>query len=175
LLHSKNFVDPFHILRYTDGINLNSQNIRGGSLDVEEATTFTIFKEENSTLAVDQLPAPKKDILARQAEEQQFGTIYGMIKDPSGSPIPKGNVILWEGIHGKVLPFEKGVYSLLGLETGSYRVTIKADGYGEAEKNFRASKGEVKKIDVVLSPQGSTRPIPKPSSKSPVPAKRTKQ
>jgi len=175
LLHSKNFVDPFHILRYTDGINLNPLNIRGGSLDVEEATTFTIFKEENSTLAVDQLPAPKKDILARQAGEQQFGTIYGMIKDPSGSPIPKGNVVLWEGIQGKVLPFEKGVYSLLGLETGSYRVTIKADGYGEVEKNFQASKGEVKKIDIVLSPQGSTKPTPKPSSKSPAPLKRTNQ
>ncbi len=66
LLHSQNFVDPFHVLRYTDGVNLNPRNILGGSLDVEEATTFTIFKEENATLAIDQLPSPQKDILGRQ-------------------------------------------------------------------------------------------------------------
>ena len=174
LLHSKNFVDPFHIVRYTDGINLNPKDIRGGSLDVEEATTFTIFKEENSTLAIDQLPAPKKDILARQAGEQQFGTIYGMIQDASGNPIPKGSLVLWEGIQGKVIPFEKGLYSLMGLETGSYRVTIKAEGFGEVEKTFQATKGEVKKIDMVLSPQQSTKPVSKPASKSPAPP-RTKQ
>src|SRR4030042_84646 len=84
LLHSKNFVDPFHVLRYTDGINLNPRNIQGGSLDVEDATTFTIFQEENATLAVDQLPLPKKDFLARQTGSQQFGTIHGKIKDSSG-------------------------------------------------------------------------------------------
>ena len=60
LLHSKNFVDPFHVLRYIDGIDLNPRSIQGGSLDVEEATTFTIFKEENTTLAIDQTsPAPE--------------------------------------------------------------------------------------------------------------------
>jgi len=156
LLHSKNFVDPFHVLRYIDGINLNPRNIRGGSLDVEEATTFTIFKEENTTLALDQLPKPQKDILARQFGKQQFGTIYGLIKDASGKPIPKGSVILWEGIQGKVIPFEKGLYSLLGLEDGTYRLTIKVDGYGEVEKNLQAIKGEVKNIDIVLPPFGSS-------------------
>ena len=156
LLHSKNFVDPFHVLRYIDGINLNPRNIRGGSLDVEEATTFTIFKEENTTLAIDQLSMPQKDILARQSGKQQFGTIYGLIKDASGKPIPKGSVVLWEGIQGKVMPFEKGLYSLLGLEDGTYRLTIKVDGYGEVEKNLQAVKGEVKNIDIVLPPFGSS-------------------
>jgi hypothetical protein len=156
LLHSKNFVDPFHVLRYIDGINLNPRNIRGGSLDVEEATTFTIFKEENTTLAIDQLSMPQKDILARQSGKQQFGTIYGLIKDASGKPIPKGSVVLWEGIQGKVMPFEKGLYSLLGLEDGTYRLTIKVDGYGEVEKNLQAIKGEVKNIDIVLPPFGSS-------------------
>ncbi len=30
LLHSKNFVDPFHVLRYIDGINLNPRSAPGG-------------------------------------------------------------------------------------------------------------------------------------------------
>ena len=66
-----------YALEHTDGINLNPRNIRGGSLDVEDATTFTIFQEENATLAVDQLPLPKKDFLARRTGPQQFGTILG--------------------------------------------------------------------------------------------------
>jgi hypothetical protein len=165
LLHSKNFVDPFHILRYTDGINLNPRNIRGGSLDVEEATTFTIFKEENSTLAIDQLPAPQKDILARQAGEQQFGTIYGVIKDATGKPIPKGSVVLWEGMRGRVIPFEKGIYSLLGLESGTYRVTIRAEGYGEVERSLQAVKGEVKNLDIGITPPTSPKPASKPMAK----------
>jgi hypothetical protein len=156
LLHSKNFVDPFHVLRYIDGINLNPRNIGNGSLDVEEATTFTIFKEENTTLAVDQMPMPRKDILARQYGRQQFGTIYGLIKDASGKPIPKGTVVLWDGIQGRMIPFEKGLYSLLGLENETYRLTIRVDGYGEIEKNLQAIKGEVKNIDIFLPPPGST-------------------
>ena len=171
LLHSKNFVDPFHVLRYIDGINLNPRNIQGGSLDVEEATTFTIFKEENASLAVDQLSLPKKDFLARQMGSQQFGTIYGMIKDPSGKAVPKGSLVLWEGVQGKVIPFENGLYSLLGLEDATYRVTIRAEGYGEVEKNLPAKKGEVKKIDLILSPQASSKPSSTPASKG---APRTK-
>ena len=176
LLHSKNFVDPFHVLRYTDGINLNPRNVIGGSLDVEEATTFTIFKEENSTMPIDQLPSPKKDILSRQDGEQLFGTIYGTIQAASGKPVAKGSVILWEGTRGKVIPFEGGFYSLLGLNSGTYHVTIKVEGGGEYEKNLQATKGEVKKIDLVLGSPQSAKPAPPPASKSPSkPTGRTKQ
>jgi len=167
LLHSKNFVDPFHVLRYTDGVNLNPRNILGGSLDVEEATTFTIFKEENATLAIDQLPSPQKDILGRQDGGQQFGTIYGLIKDPAGTPIPKGSMVLWEGDRGKVILFERGVYALLGLQTGTYRVTIRADGYREVEKNLQATQGEVKNLDIVIpspAPPPASKPQPKPTA-----------
>jgi hypothetical protein len=164
LLHSKNFVDPFHVLRYTDGINLNPRNIQGGSLDVEDATTFTIFQEENATLAVDQLPLPKKDFLARQTGSQQFGTIHGKIKDSSGKSVVKGSLVLWEGIQGKIIPFENGVYSLMGLSDGEYRVTIRAEGYGEVEKNLQARKGEVKQIDLVLPPPRTPKSTPAPKT-----------
>jgi hypothetical protein len=160
LLHSKNFVDPFHVLRYTDGINLNPRNIQGGSLDVEDATTFTIFQEENATLAIDQLPLPKKDFLARQTGSQQFGTIYGKIKDSSGKSVAKGSLVLWEGIQGKIIPFEDGLYSLLGLNDGNYRVTIRAEGYSEVEKNIQARKGEVKQVDLVLPPPRTPKSTP---------------
>jgi hypothetical protein len=161
LLHSKNFVDPFHVLRYIDGVNLNPRNIQGGSLDVEEATTFTIFQEENATLAIDQIPFPEKDLLARQSTGQQFGTIYGAVKDSSGKPVSKGSVILWEGVQGKIYPFENGLYSLVGLEDRTYRVTVRAEGYGDAEKSLQVKKGEVKQNDVILPPK-SSKPPPLP-------------
>jgi hypothetical protein len=167
LLHSKNFVDPFHVLRYTDGVNLNPRNVQGGSLDVEDATTFTIFQEENATLAVDQLPSPKKDFLARQSGSQQFGTIHGRIKDSAGKPVPKGSLVLWEGIQGKIIPFEDGIYSFMGLDNGEYRVTIRADGYGEVEKNLQAKKGEVRQVDLVIPSRGTPPPGPAPKSKNP--------
>jgi len=167
LLHSKNFVDPFHVLRYTDGINLNPRNIQGGSLDVEDATTFTIFQEENATLGVDQLPLPKKDFLARQTGSQQFGTIHGRIKDSSGKSVVKGSLVLWEGIQGRIIPFENGVYSLMGLNDGEYRVTIRAEGYGEVEKNLQARKGEVKQVDLVLPPPRTPRSTPASKTKTP--------
>ena len=171
LLHSKNFVDPFHVLRYTDGINLNSRNIQGGSLDVEDATTFTIFQEENATLAVDQLPLPKKDFLARQTGSQQFGTIHGKIKDSSGKSVAKGSLVLWEGIQGKIIPLEDGVYSLMGLNDGEYRVTIRAENYGEVEKNLQARKGELKQVDLVLPPPRTPKSAPASKTKT---APRTK-
>ena len=167
LLHSKNFVDPFHVLRYTDGINLNPRNIQGGSLDVEDATTFTIFQEENATLAVDQLPLPKKDFLARQTGSQQFGTIHGKVKDSSGKFVLKGSLVLWEGTQGKIIPFEDGVYSLLGLNDGEYRVTIRAEGYGEVEKNLQARKGEVKQVDLIIPPRKSPQSTPPPKNSNP--------
>ena len=64
--HSKNFVDPFHILRYIDDVDHTPQYYRGGELDVENATTYTIVNENNTTLPVDELPSPKKSILGRQ-------------------------------------------------------------------------------------------------------------
>ncbi|HXZ36364.1 MAG TPA: carboxypeptidase regulatory-like domain-containing protein, partial [Thermodesulfobacteriota bacterium] len=158
---------PFHVLRYTDGVNLNPRNIRGGSLDVEDATTFTIFQEENATLAVDQLPMPKKDFLARQTGSQQFGTIHGKVKDSSGKSVLKGSLVLWEGIQGKIIPFEDGIYSLLGLNDGDYRVTIRAEGYGEVEKNLQARKGEVKEVDLVLPPRRTPQPPPSPKTNPP--------
>lgn len=167
LLHSKDFVDPFHLLRYTDGINLNPRNIRGGSLDVEEATTYTIVKEENTTIPIDQLPLPKKDILARQVGSQRFGTIHGSIKDASGNPVAKGQIVLAKNVEARVIPFEKGVYSLLGLEDGTYRITIRAEGFKEIEKNLQATKGKIKNLDIILTPGA---PIKAPS---PIPSKTT--
>jgi hypothetical protein len=80
-------------------------------------------------------------------------------------------LILWEGIQGKPVPFENGLYSLMGLEDKTYRVTIRAEGFGEVEKNLQAKKGELKQIDLTLLPTTSSRSASPPQSKG---APRTK-
>ena len=153
LEHSKNFVDPFHILRYIDGVEHNPRYYGGGELDVENATTYTIYREENTTLPIDQLPSPRKVILGRQRLTQQFGTVYGSIVDNSGKVIPKGEVVLWEGSKGRVFPFEHGRFSIVGLKGGNYRVTFKAKGYVPTKKSVSVQEREVININIRLNKQ----------------------
>jgi hypothetical protein len=81
--------------------------------------------------------------------------------------VVKGSLVLWEGIQGKIIPFENGVYSLMGLNDGEYRVTIRAEGYGEVEKNLQARKGEVKQVDLVLPPPRTPQSTPASKTKPP--------
>jgi len=148
LEHSKNFVDPFHILRYIDGVEHTPPHYESGELDVENATTYTIIEEENTTFPIDQLPSPRKTILGRQRMSQQFGTVYGSMIDNSGKLIPKGAVVLWEGKDGRVFPFERGRFSVVGLKQGSHRVSFKAKGYKILNKTFAIKDKEVVSVNM---------------------------
>ena len=65
---SKNFVDPAHLVRYIDGIDINPKADKAGSLDFvneEEGVgklnahvTFSVAAEEKDTRPIDQLPSP---------------------------------------------------------------------------------------------------------------------
>jgi len=151
LEHSKDFVDPFHILRYIDGVEHTPRYYKGGEMDVENATTYTIFREENTTLPVDQLPSPGKAILGRQRAAQQLGTIYGSVIDNNEKIIPKGKVTLWKGSKGRVFPFEQGRYSIIGLKGGNYRVAFEADGYSGLDKDITIRDKEMVNINVKLN------------------------
>ncbi|MFH2012819.1 MAG: transglutaminase domain-containing protein [Pseudomonadota bacterium] len=151
LEHSKNFVDPFHVLRYIDGVEYTPRFYKGGEMDVENATTYTIFREENTTVPIDKLPSPKKVILGRQIAAQQFGTIYGSIIGADEKIIPEGKVTLWKGAKGFVFPFEQGKYSVIGLEAGNYRVVFEANGYTNYEENIKIKDKEIVNINVRLN------------------------
>ncbi len=151
LEHSKNFSDPFHILRYIDGVEHTPRYYKGGELDVENATTYTIFREENTTLPIDQLQSPKKTILGRQRRPQELGTVYGSVTDGRGKMIPKGEVVLWKGSRGRVFPFEHGRFSVIGLTVGNFKVTFRATGYQTLNKTWDIREKEVININVKLT------------------------
>jgi hypothetical protein len=46
-------------------------------------------------------------------------------------------------------------------------VTIRAEGYGEVEKNLQARKGEVKQVDLVLPPRKTPPSTPSPKTNPP--------
>ena len=72
--HSHNFVDPFHIILRLDGREMPGA-YKGGYLDVDKATFYTIFKEEDTTMLVDELPFPKEKRLGRRLDERQHSAL----------------------------------------------------------------------------------------------------
>jgi len=160
---SKNFVDPAHLVRYIDGIDINPKADKAGSLDFiaeEEGVgklnahvTYTVASEEKDTRPIDQLPSPPTNpLFAVQIGPIEYGTTWGTVTDGKQS-IDKGEVILWKGTKGTVLPFEGGEYYLVGLE-GEQEVTFRAKGFKDLDKKIKAAKGEIERVDVVLEPKG---------------------
>ncbi|MEK6726006.1 MAG: transglutaminase-like domain-containing protein [Deltaproteobacteria bacterium] len=159
---SKNFVDPAHLVRYIDGIDINPKADKAGSLDFvneEEGVgklnahvTFSVAAEEKDTRPIDQLPSPtSKPLFAVQTGPLQFGAVWGTVTG-KGKKIDKGEVVLWKGTKGTVLPFENGEYYLVGLE-GEREITVRAKGFKKIDRKISAVKGEISKIDIVLEPE----------------------
>lgn len=160
---SKNFVDPAHLVRYIDGIDINPKADKAGSLEFvneEEGVgklnahvTYTVASEEKDTRPIDQLPSPAgESLFAVQTGPIRYGTIWGTVTSDGKQPIDKGDVILWKGTKGTVLPFEGGEYFLVGLE-GEQDATFRAKGFKDLDKKIKAVKGEILKVDIVLEPE----------------------
>lgn len=156
---SKNFVDPAHLVRYIDGIDINPEAGRAGSLDFaneEEGVgklnahvTYTVVLEEKDTRPIDQLPSPPtKQLSAIQTGPIESGTVWGTVT-ADGKKMEKGEVIIWKGTKGRVIPFEGGEYSLVGLE-GDQELTFRVKGFKNLDRKVTAVKGEVIKMDIVL-------------------------
>lgn len=159
---SKNFVDPAHLVRYIDGIDINPEVGKAGSLDFvseEEGVgklnahvTFSVAAEEKDTRPIDQLPSPSlKPLFAVQTGPIQYGTLWGTVTG-KGKKIEKGDVVLWNGTKGTVLPFENGEYYLVGLD-GEREITVRAKGFKNLDKKVAPVKGDVTMIDIVLEPE----------------------
>lgn len=146
--YSKNFVDPYHILRYIDG---EHEPARGdGTLDVDKGVTYTLFEEDNATHPIDGYDAPEKTILARTIGPQRNATIWGHVRDSDGKFVEKGEVIRWEGLRGTVLEYNRGRYALVGLPAGEHRITLRAPGFADMTFTISVGKQEIRREDVRL-------------------------
>lgn len=155
--HSHHFVDPFHIILRLDGMDMPGA-YKGGYLDVDKATFYTIFKEEDRTQMVDELPLPKQQRLGRRMNEHQHSALVsGKVLDKAGVPIPKGTAVLWKDGRGTQYPFTEGKYSVAVTKAGAYRVEVKGPGYAKAAKQIQIAEGSVYREDFMLLPGGIIR------------------
>ncbi len=152
--HSHNFVDPFHIILRLDGMEMPGV-YRGGFLDVDKATFYTIFKEEDKTVMVDELPLPNEKRLGRRLDERQHAALVtGRVTDRAGLSVKKGSVVIWKDGRGTPTPFSDGRFAVALSVAGSYRIELKGPGFAKSSKDLRVDQGNVYKMNFTLQPGG---------------------
>jgi Transglutaminase-like superfamily/Carboxypeptidase regulatory-like domain len=152
--HSYNFVDPFHIILRVDGIEMPG-TYKGGYLDVDKATFYTIYREKDTTLMVDQLPLPKTNRLGRRLDDQQHAAlITGRVSDQSGLAVLKGSSVLWKDGRGAQTSFSDGRYAVTLPTPGHYRIELKGPGYAKSSQEIYTEPGRIHKINFVLQAGG---------------------
>ncbi len=152
--HSHNFVDPFHIILRIDGREMPGA-YQGGYLDVEKATFYTIYNEQDNTVMVDELPLPKEKRLGRKLDERQYSALVtGRVIDKSGQPVEKGSVVMWKDGRGTPSPFTDGRYSVVLSGTGKYRIELRGPGFAKASQDLQAEQGQVYRLHFTLQPGG---------------------
>ncbi|HEY6011998.1 MAG TPA: transglutaminase domain-containing protein [Nitrospirota bacterium] len=167
--HSQQFVDPFHIILRLDGMDMPN-TYKGGYLDVDKATFYTIFREEDRTIMVDERPLPREKRLGRRLDEQQHSALVtGRVNDSEGALVPKGTVVLWKDGRGVPAPFTDGSFSATATNPGTYRVELRGPGFSKSSQELRIETGQVYRLNFTLRPggvikgrvvDGSGRPIP---------------
>jgi hypothetical protein len=152
--HSHHFVDPFHIILRVDGMDMPGA-YQGGFLEVDKATFFTIFKEEDNTMMVDELPLPKEKRLGRRLDNQQHAALVtGRVHDKNDNPVPKGTLVLWKDGRGSPSSFSDGRYAAALTDSGKYRVELKGPGYAKSSRELQVEQGRAYKLDYTLQPGG---------------------
>jgi hypothetical protein len=152
--HSHHFVDPFHIILRLDGMEMPG-SYKGGYLDVDKATFYTIFKEEDRTILVDELPYPKEKRLGRRLDGRQHSALVtGRVNDISGLPVQKGSVVLWKDGRGTPTPFVDGRFTASLSNVGKYRVELKGPGFAKSSQELQVEQGRVYQLKFTLQPGG---------------------
>ncbi len=152
--HSHNFVDPFHIILRLDGMTMPGA-YQGGFLEVDKATFYTIFKEEDKTSMVDELPLPKEKRLGRRLDDRQHAALVtGQVTDKKGLPVPKGSVVLWKDGRGTPSPFSDGRFAVALPLPGKYRIELKGPGFAKSAQEVNVGQGSILKINFTLHPGG---------------------
>jgi Carboxypeptidase regulatory-like domain len=152
--HAHNFVDPFHIILRLDGMDMPGA-YKGGYLEVDKATFYTIFQEEDKTVMVDELPMPREKRLGRRLDDVQHAALVkGRVTDRAGKPVPKGSVVLWKEGRGTAAPFSDGRFAAAMTTNGRYRVEVKGPGFAKSSQEQQVEQGKTYTINFTLSPGG---------------------
>ena len=155
--HSHHFVDPFHIILRLDGMDMPGA-YAGGYLEVDKATFYTIFQEEDKTVMVDELPQPKAKRLGRRLYDRQHSALVtGRVSDAAGAAVAKGTAVMWKDGRGTPTPFADGRYAAALANPGKYRVELKGPGFAKSSQEIQVEQGQVYRLNFTLRPGGVIR------------------
>jgi hypothetical protein len=100
------------------------------------------------------------------------GTITGRVADPSGAVVPNAEVIamnLDTGAVSRTVSNELGLYTILNLPIGTYRVEFKVEGFKTfTQEPVSISIGQVVRLDANLAVGASTESISVVANASPL-------
>ena len=155
--YTKNYVDPYHIIRWIDGESstpIPRNPIE--NLNADTGNTYSKVEDANLSKWVDSYAGPKEDILGLPIRSQQTGAVWGQLTNSKGHALMNAKLIVWGQpdasgrIKGRVLSLpDSGIWSIAGLQTGRHKISIKV---GEKRKDFHieAKRGQVVRKDLVF-------------------------
>jgi Ca-activated chloride channel family protein len=91
-------------------------------------------------------------LAARPFAAQESAAVSGTVKDQAGGVLPGATVTLWgpRQTETKAVTNEHGVFHVLGLQPGSYRVRIELSGFKHEETTVTVVSGRTTTIAVTL-------------------------
>jgi hypothetical protein len=142
----------------------------GGYLEVDKATFYTIFKEEDKTLMVDELPLPKQKRLGRRLIDRQYSALVtGRVTGKAGASIQKGTAVAWKDGRGTPYPFSDGRFAMALQNPGKYRIELKGPGFAKSSQELLIEQGRAYRLNFTLGPGGTIRGRVVDAGKRPVP------
>jgi hypothetical protein len=155
--HSHHFVDPFHMILRLDGMSMPGE-YSGGYLEVDKATFYTIFKEEDKTVMVDELPLPKQKRLGRRLDGSQHSALVtGRVTGKTGASISKGTAVAWKDGRGTPYPFSDGRFAMALQNPGKYRIELKGPGFAKSSQELLIEQGRSYRLNFTLGPGGTIK------------------
>ncbi len=151
---SKNFVDAFHIVLDVEGEDLHSTCMTDANeINVDQGTSFTIAKENNTMEPVDQIDDTRKLVLSRQQGRPVHGRIVFTVTDGHGVPLKDAQAVVWHGLKGHVYPADdRGRFFFVGHDQGTYTISFMAPHYAELRTGAVVADGTTSTKTIVLGP-----------------------
>ncbi len=145
-------------------------------MSVQSSASFVLPRVVSVVLALALFGLPLSAAQAQTESEADKGAISGTVTNADGAAMRDAKVVLSVGPAALVIPVnEKGVYSITGLNPGTYTLTISADRYADVVfDNLSLTAGKKLTLDATMALASSKPAVEaggaEPAGQSAVPA-----
>jgi hypothetical protein len=104
--------------------------------------------------AKDSVTDPSTDTGTQDPPPPEYGLVVGAITDPFGGPLADVTVSLTGGATPmKATTDDKGSFSLTGVQTGSYTLSLKRDGFNDKSGTVSVTANQTTRVDQSMDPE----------------------